>query len=69
MLPSDAAEICVVDFAGTQEANADLVREDLLGRVHLVERLGIESLVQLSEEELIREDGELDQKRARLCSS
>src|SRR5690606_26878110 len=46
------------------EADSDLVRENLLRLAHFLERVGVQHLHELSDEELIREDGELDQERA-----
>ena len=52
--------------AGAAKADADLVREDLFRRAHLLERLGVQHLLQLRDEELVGEDGELDEEGARL---
>src|SRR6185503_1286739 len=60
-----AAEDGVV-AAGAAKADADLVREDFLRGAHLVDRLGIQHLLELSDEELVREDGELDEEGASL---
>src|SRR5690606_36153595 len=49
-----------------READADLVRENLLRFAHLLERIGVQHLEELRHEELVREDGELDQERAGL---
>ena len=57
-----AAELCVVRAEPAAKPDADLVRKDLLGRPHLFERFGIQNLLQLSDEELVRKDGELDQR-------
>src|SRR5690606_6648152 len=48
------------------EADADLVRENLLGFAHLLARVGVQHIAELRDEELIREDRELDQERTGL---
>src|SRR6188508_700898 len=50
--------------AGAAKADADLVGEDLLRCPHLIERLRVQDFLQLSDEELVREHGELDEEGA-----
>src|SRR5690606_36003623 len=46
------------------EADADLVREDLLRLAHLLDGVGVQHLQELRDEELVREDRELDQENS-----
>src|SRR5882672_2255426 len=64
--PFRAAELRIVRAARRPVADADLVREDLLRRAHFLERLGVQDLLELRDEELVREDQELDEEGARL---
>src|SRR5690606_20582093 len=50
-------------------SDADLVRENLLRRSHLVERLRVQDLLQLRDEKLVGEHRELDQEPARLSGA
>ena len=55
--------------AGAAKTDADLVRKDLLGGAHLLERLGVQDFAELSQQELVREHRELDEKRAGLLGA
>jgi hypothetical protein len=64
----DAAE-CAAEHsvaAGAAIADADFVGKDLLGRAHFLQALRVQHLLELGDEELVREHRELDQKRPRL---
>src|SRR5262245_33535420 len=65
----DATERAAGQGVGTRGAakpDAHLVGADLFRCAHLVERLGVQDLLQLSDEELVREHGELDKEGTRL---
>src|SRR4051812_46191873 len=64
-----ALDACVVGVVGGRETraldtrlverDAELVREDFLRRAHAFERVGVDHLVDLRDEELVREHREL----------